>query len=203
MTREVESLEFALGRRARELREEAGATLDQFARSARDHGLRWSTARVVEFEKGHMRVTLATLLVVLQALRHLLARPLSLAELVPTDVKMLRVTEQWLVSPRRLSAVLAGDSVDLGLLVAMTSETPDTEDALQPTLAETRAAKRLGVRPRQVALWSHMLWGWHLDDEARSRADDDSSAQERGHISRLLVEQIAAKIEEHGADGHS
>lgn len=220
VTDDEEQLEVTIGRAAREIRDAAGITLDQLATRAREHGLRWSTARVIEFEKGQMRVTLPMLLTVAQSLAQLANRPVALTDLIPTGSTWVRITEEWLTPRPKLREVLAGAVVALPqvleagslpsgtrirvvppLVRPETAKVPagiGTEDPLVPTLAEERAARRLGVRPRQVAMWSNLLWGSHLDAEVARLAGAEATPQARGHITRQLVSEIAAHIESHG-----
>lgn len=205
MNGEVESLEAAVGRAARAYREYAGITLDQLATQMREHGLKWSTARVIEFEKGKLRLTLPMLLALARSLSFALNQPIALGDLLPEGSKWVKITDEWITTRDSLREVLGAVPVNLVQLVSVEESDPAAEisvltpsDWIVATLAEERAAKRLGVRPRQVALWSHMLWGRHLDEEAALRSDADASPQARGHMTRELARIIGERIEAQG-----
>ncbi len=197
-----------MGRAVREVRVSEGITLDQLARQAREHGLRWSTARVIEFEKGALRLTLPMLLVVAQSLSELTGREIGLGHLIPpSSSPFVRVTDEWVVNRSRLAKILGFQPVRLGTLVDVGGDwthqdLKETADAvagafarLSPTLAEERAAKRLGVRPRRVAAAAHILWRRHLDEEVAARAGSDASPQAKGHITRQLLAEIDATLQ--------
>ncbi|QDW28593.1 helix-turn-helix domain-containing protein [Arthrobacter sp. KBS0702] len=58
------------------------------------------------------------------------------------------------------------------------------------SLAESRAAKKLGIRPLEVQQRAVQLWGRSLEAEALTRAGADSTPQARGRVTRVLVEEI-------------
>jgi transcriptional regulator with XRE-family HTH domain len=64
------------------------------------------------------------------------------------------------------------------------------------TLAEERAAKKLGVTLARLQRLSEEAWGRSLEDEALRRAGRDSSPQARGRVTRLLVEEIRESMKE-------
>lgn len=64
------------------------------------------------------------------------------------------------------------------------------------SLAEERAAKKLGIslaRMRQLAL---DLWARPLEEESYRRAGTDSTPQARGRVTRLLVDEIRESMKE-------
>lgn len=64
------------------------------------------------------------------------------------------------------------------------------------TLAEGRAAKKLGVTLARLQRLSEEAWGRSLEDEALRRAGRDSSPQARGRVTRVLVEEIRESMKE-------
>lgn len=58
------------------------------------------------------------------------------------------------------------------------------------SLAESRAAKKLGIRPLEVQQRAIQLWGHSLETESLARAGVDSTPQARGRVTRVLVEEI-------------
>lgn len=64
------------------------------------------------------------------------------------------------------------------------------------SLAEERAAKKLGIsiaRLRQLAL---DLWARSLEEESSRRAGTDSTPQARGRVTRVLLDEIRATMKE-------
>ena len=64
------------------------------------------------------------------------------------------------------------------------------------SLAESRAAKKLGVGPLEVQRLAIGLWGRLLEAEAISRAGDDSTPQARGRVTRVLVDELRNSMKE-------
>lgn len=62
------------------------------------------------------------------------------------------------------------------------------------SLAESRAAKRLGIRPLELQQQAIKLWGHSLEAETLSRAGDESTPQARGRVTRVLVDEIRESI---------
>lgn len=58
------------------------------------------------------------------------------------------------------------------------------------SLAESRAAKKLGIRPFELQQRAIQMWGRPLEDEALSRAGSESTPQARGRITRVLVDEM-------------
>src|SRR5271157_3437151 len=65
---EAAPLATVIGKNARQLRRDAGLTLDQVSIAARMRGLNWSESRVADFESGRVAPNLATLIVFCLAL---------------------------------------------------------------------------------------------------------------------------------------
>ena len=64
------------------------------------------------------------------------------------------------------------------------------------SLAEERAAKKLGIsldRLRQLAVG---LWARSLEEESSRRAGPDSTPQARGRVTRVLVDELRASLTE-------
>ena len=148
-----------------------------------------------------MRFTLPVLLVVGQSIGGLIGRPVSTSELVaPDGPPWVRVSDEWITTRKAFKRLLAGDAFTAPHAVEVTGDwstkavagksTSEADDMLVATLAEERLARRLDVRPRQIAMWAHMLWGRHLDDEVAARAGIDATPQARGHISRELARDV-------------
>lgn len=72
-----------------------------------------------------------------------------------------------------------------------------------PSLAEERAAAKLGIRPAALRTWAHHLWGISLEEEASRRAEVRAqesgravTAQARGAMTRELLTEIQQAWEE-------
>lgn len=62
------------------------------------------------------------------------------------------------------------------------------------SLAESRGAKKLNIRPLEFQQQAVQLWGRSLEAEALSRAGADSTPQARGRVTRLLVDEIRESL---------
>ncbi|WP_231939032.1 hypothetical protein [Brevibacterium sandarakinum] len=72
----------------------------------------------------------------------------------------------------------------------------DAEDVLPPSQAEQRAAKKLEMDPDDLKQMAEELWGRTLEGESARRVGPDSTPQARGRVTRVLVEEIRAALEE-------
>lgn len=107
---EAEKLAEVMGREAKRLRVEAGLTLEDVARSARQRGLKWSTARVVEFENGKIPLALGTLLILCEALSSTKSfgeRPVWLSDLVP-EVGSVKLNSEYATDAKVVKSILEG-----------------------------------------------------------------------------------------------
>lgn len=66
-----------------------------------------------------------------------------------------------------------------------------------PTLSDKNIAKRSGLSPEEVLIFSLYLWGKRLGDEARLRAGNNASPQKVGSESRKLVKLLSDTHELH------
>lgn len=76
---------------------------------------------------------------------------------------------------------------------------PEPEDGqreMPATLAEKRAAEKLEVPPVELQRRAQDLWGRSLEEESNHRAGPGSSPQARGRVTRVLVSEMLASIEE-------
>lgn len=87
-------------------------------------------------------------------------------------------------------------------LLDASQEPPDPDDEClvsgPPTLAEERAAKKLGITAPMLQGLAQRLWGQSLEDESLERAGAESSPQKRGIETRRLLQEMR---EELGIDG--
>lgn len=108
-----ESLADVVGRNCARLRSDAGLTQEQFARYAREVGLRWTASKVADFERGRREVAFGTVLAVSLALSKALVdaeqrggtahAPVTLADLVQSDGSVTLTPD----GPDPLGAVVA------------------------------------------------------------------------------------------------
>lgn len=59
-----------------------------------------------------------------------------------------------------------------------------------PSLAEKRAAQKLGIRPDELQQWADELWGCPLEAESARRSGPEATPQARGRVTRKLVDEI-------------
>lgn len=74
------------------------------------------------------------------------------------------------------------------------SRNPSKGDA--GSLAEERAAKKLGISIAQLRRLAVDLWARSLEEESSRRAGRDSTPQARGRVSRVLVDEIRESLKE-------
>jgi len=208
----------ALGKGARELRRDAGLTLEEVAHAAREFGLPWSTGRVGDFEAGRAAPTLPTLLAFTAALARTLGRPVTIVELISGGQEPIRVNENLELDRRALRAALSNDPTGVqGLPVsASTTRTaaqalarnvsmagwPQRLRAVSPDLraevladfkeSDVRMCKNIGagMDPVKGAAAMAALWGHTFTKERADRADPDANSQALGQISRRLKAEL-------------
>ncbi|TFC62402.1 hypothetical protein E3O62_03795 [Cryobacterium sp. TMT2-15-1] len=71
---------------------------------------------------------------------------------------------------------------------------PAKDDA--GSLAEERAAKKLGISIAQLRQLALDLWARSREEESSRRAGTDSTPQTRGRATRVLVDEIRGSMEE-------
>jgi transcriptional regulator with XRE-family HTH domain len=113
MVDQREPLAAVAGRNCTRLRSAAGLTQEQFARYARDVGLRWTASKVADFERGRREVAFGTALAVSLALSNALVDAeqrsaavdglVTLADLVQSDGNVILTPD----GPDPLGAVVA------------------------------------------------------------------------------------------------
>lgn len=206
-----------IGRQLADLRAARGLTQTDAARLLQDNGLRWSRDQVQFLESGKREGIEVRELI---ALAVTFRAPLSYwlegaAGLGPGDApgRWAALDEQmqvdldwvgWLLAggnPARNSGGFYGDPV--GAFPDSFAET--SEYALvtsMPIMAEEkRAAQRLGVTPEAVRSGALRLWGEPLprrrDREVGTEAmTTKRRAARRGHVTRVLLAELRATIEE-------
>lgn len=209
-----------MGREAKRLRLEAGLTLEDVARDARLRGLKWSTARVVEFENGKIPLALGTLLIVCESLgwsKSMTRRPVKLSDLVPlsgsvqlnadfsTDAAVvkgiLEGQEVQLYGPEEVQEMEQRHGEAMDIVVAAQDLAPKNSSMLmmrieqEHGLAEKRLAKSLGINSAELVACEAYLWKRSMSAERAQRAEDNASAQKLGRITRELKAEIKDHFE--------
>lgn len=65
------------------------------------------------------------------------------------------------------------------------------------SLAEERAAKKLGITTARLRQLAHELWARPLEDESSRRVGPGSTPQARGRVTRVLVDEMRGAMEGH------
>lgn len=207
-----------VGENVRLIREREGLTLDAVVRSARQVGLKWSTARVVELQNGKLAVSAGLLLALPHVLGSAAGRRLTVGDLLAGD-GLVQLTPDLTVTVAAARSVIAGrdapfriaevagghERLASGALKAVTasgrvqrSAKGDWDATLAAAgLADERASSRLGMPLIEFLSHAHELWGRSLTAERDARAVGATS-QERGQITRQLEREIRAAISEEG-----
>lgn len=199
MTTTTPDLAKHIGRNARKLRLDAGATLDQIALAARFYGLSWNSGNVGHLESGRGAPRLDTLYAVALALRDVIGRPVTLADLLAGD-DPIQINDDLAVPASAVRAAVSGQPVTgeteklrrLGTVMEKA-----TRKALAAALldefreADARACRDIGVTRERGATMMARLWGRTFTEERDGRAGPDANAQRRGQISRALKTELA------------
>jgi len=194
----VPSIADAVGDFLRSWRAAHGVTLAEVATEAHLFGARWSASSVSNIERGQAALTLPVLLILALTLGRLSGEPMKLSALLG-DVEAVNVP--FAGHPEKpalrswIDGALSGDVVELtsadhGNTVSLAVSPHDAVAATPPTLAETRAAKRLGISTRDLRLRAYSLWGRPLEQEVADLAGGLATPQARGRVTRRLTEEI-------------
>ncbi|MDJ0337455.1 hypothetical protein [Cryobacterium sp. PH31-O1] len=186
MIMELKSISSVVGANVKALRVRNGLTLESLASKARSYGLKWTTARVVELEHGRIPVGLPVLLIVTQSLSDLIGTPLALGDLLRSQSGMT-LTNKASVSPETVSRMFDSAVPSLGKHEA----TVGAGNVAPAGLAESRAAKALGVSLQELTTRSLKLWGKTIT-ERRDEIAPVGTPQARGHASRQLISELRA-----------
>ena len=176
------TLETVIASNVRRIRSETGRTQDQVAARLRVRGLSWTQSTVSEIEAGE--------------------RGLDLGEFIVLALVGLGVPPAELLSGMEGPVWIAGSLVlDLGQLrdILVTTPPPNPEPGIEVAdrqEAERKAARRLGIPVAEVVAISVRLWGQSLTAERDGRIAPDANHAARGHVTRLLVEEIAANVKQ-------
>lgn len=220
----MRSVAEVVGAGAREIRLDAGVTLEEMARAAQFYGLPWTSGRVGDFESGRTAPSLPTLVAAAAALGKAVGRPVSLAELV-TGKGQVHINDRLTFDKSALRAALSGEIFNvhaipltratiLGAMEAVAKNTPTAHwperlRAVKPARrldvlrdfseSDGRMCKNIGVDQVLGAAAMAALWHRTFTAERNHRAGPDANAQCRGQISR----QLKAELQEVINDGNN
>lgn len=217
-------LAVVVGQNCRRIRTEADVTQNMLAKTARNFGLRWTTSKVGQFERGQNTPTFGTVLAVSIALSWATERDVLPADLLEFDGFVELNTDFKLTGPK-VQAALRGvpwgtltvgdvgmdpDEVQEVIRAAFARQAKETRDrparyggllirdieaAQKRTgLDEERLAKRLGIGIELLSDASVYLWGTSFSDERDRLAGPGANAQKRGRVSRTLQKQIEEEL---------
>lgn len=98
---------------------------------------------------------------------------------------------------RHIASELPSYFADLSVkVVDLALSAYGTINTHQPTLAEERASKKLGITPLAVTAICMLEYdGRTLDEEAANRAGEHSSPQKRGRATRKILEELDTLID--------
>lgn len=203
-----------IGGATRLIREQHGLTLDDVARHVRNrYGLSWSRSRVGDIENGRGAATVEVLVTLCAALSDLTGETITPDRLVKAG-RPVEIGPGYLLGPEVLPAFLRGEAPDLHPLSGgLQGAEPDArtvaelQAALGPnphgvsgedakhayeaaTLADDRAAQKLGISKAALVGYALRLWGRLLSAESAERAGEGASPQKRGRVTRDLLDAI-------------
>lgn len=212
------NLATVIGLNAKQLRLDAGLTLDQVSRAARGRGLRWTESRVADFEAGRVASpSFNTLLAFVLALSDAGCADATLPALVqfinPVQVNdSLELFDADIVNlmkgEKAERAVNADPVVVAPLTWKRTTRDRKLADKFEVNIsllgrvtqaqgaAETRISKALNIAPSTLAHITGALWKTTFSGERDRRAGDGANAQKRGQVSRAMQSELEAAIEE-------
>lgn len=210
-------LSIAVGHQAKKIRTQNRLTLEDVAQVARMHGLKWSTARVVEFENGKIPLTLSHLVIVAGALgTGDEGGAVRLADLLPpaTELEltsgytaasedlrnMLRGEPVFVVDTKRAARIEAQVAESTAALANVRKLFPDVPQRamrqieMSNGLAERRAAKDLNMSMPEFTAAQAVCWGKTMTEERAARAAEGASPQALGRITRELKAEIRSYV---------
>ncbi len=195
-----EPLSAVVGRNVRSLREGTGRTQDLFARELRSVGLPWTRRMLAKAENGEREITLQQIVL----LAYALGVPLPA---LLTGPGRIALTSHASISARGLELMVRGERSRGSDLDTPMKRDPSTamEGLIAWEDAEVRAADRLSTTPLEIRMSSARLWGRPFTAERdrrvealRSEPSPRTRQALRGHVTRELLEELAAAIKPTG-----
>lgn len=212
-----------IGANARAHRKRHSMTLDEVAKVARSHGLRWTSSRTGDFESGRVSSTIGTVVAACMAYSEATGDPLTVSAVLATQDQLDLTPELSLTSDRLKEILAGGDPTPLAGDTKGTDEIrksvassanafrqaatrfpdvdirtlKDVED--NSGLATSRLAADLETSVQMINAASASLWNRSVEDERDSRAGEHATPQRRGHVMRTLKSELRQAIR--GRDG--
>lgn len=174
-------------------RDRHGLSRDAVAQQARKLGAVMTASTVQSIEQGEHAASITTVVILTGALGQLSGRPLRLADLFENSEALAVPGRSAQLDAEYLRQALSGQPVVLPEVGDEETPEPDSRYHVG-SLCEARAARRLGVSPEQLRTAACQLWGRSLEEEILDRVSPTATPQHRGHITRLLVEQLAQRL---------
>lgn len=211
-----------VGANLRAIRTEHGLTLNDVAKALRSFNLRWSTGRLGDIEAGRGSATVQMVLGLALALSEACDAPISPLRLLHSDSPVVLDGEHLAVKGDAFERLLAGRQHSINLSTDLPGPTeqevlervfpagalgqsrePSSGQpapiSLEWDLADSRAAKRLGMSDEAFQALCVSTWGHLLSVEVQQRAEPGASPQKKGRITRELLKALQAE-EGHGDD---
>lgn len=205
------SLAETAGATARELRLEAGKSLEDVAAAARSYGSRWSSGSVGDFEAGRTALTLPTLLVAIAALGDVIGRPLKLSALF-VGSENVGINPDLTLPLSKLGPMLCGEAA-ITFPVARPVRGALSGQRIWPIRggvdnklhirvlndfreSDRRMCKSLEVNSDDGAWAMASLWGKTFTAQRDELIPPGAKAQRRGHVSRQLKSDLQTKLQE-------
>lgn len=163
-------------------------SLEDFAVTARDFGLSWSTGRVGDFESGRVAPSFPTLYSVAATLRAITGSPVTLAHLFHGG-GWVELNESFKVPLGDIQAAISGKPVPLGSVVPN-----EARPSIKFRQADINFCKELGLTPQEGQELMLALWKRTFTEERDYRAGPDANAQRKGQISRQIVAELYQQI---------
>lgn len=185
-----------LGRRVRELREQAAIRQEDLADQARALDLPWNRSRIAALERGEKPISVEDLVLIVALLSAALDRPVDVAELFDAD-ESVRLSKRAEIPARALAEVLRGEETGnrviltgapeggfdmeafeanrsrIGALAQLTGTSPSLGELRGLTHsmgeADERARRTLGEVIGVYAVMCHALWGHSLSAQRDAR----------------------------------
>lgn len=204
------SIAVAIGHFVRKFRAENHVSRDALANGGSALGMTWGPTSIENIEAGRFAPTLPTLFALCAAMSAASWRTdwgerITLPDLF-ADVERVTIAEDFAVSKGRLLSFMGFDSPEVLLTVGdIASEYVRMLDAQvrrsTPSLAERRAAKKLGIDPDVLRDTAWHLWSDTLEGIVSKSVGPDASPQARGHETRFRVAELREYLNERNADG--
>ncbi|MGB6164031.1 MAG: helix-turn-helix transcriptional regulator [Pseudonocardiaceae bacterium] len=156
-----------LGRRVRELREQAAVRQEDLADKARALDLPWNRSRIAALERGEKPISVEDLVLIVALLSSALDRPVDVAELFDADesVRLSKIAE---IPARALAEVLHGAATDSRVMLVGAPEGGFGVEAFEVNNSRTRALAQLtGTSPSLTELQAIARSMSEADERAR------------------------------------